>query len=86
MHVKYGNRAAKTLKKMEKAVRDRIMDKMDQYAADPAAFNANVTELRGAGGYRLRVGKYRVLFTIHDGEARIVFVYAVGHRRDIYEH
>jgi len=34
-------------------------------------------------GWRLRVGDYRVLYTVDD-EARVVTIYAVGHRRDIY--
>jgi mRNA-degrading endonuclease RelE of RelBE toxin-antitoxin system len=51
-----------------------------------AAFDATLKELRGAAGHRLWVGNYRVLFTRHDGEPYVVFVYAVGHRREIYEH
>jgi len=34
-------------------------------------------------GWRLRVGDYRVLYTVDDG-ARVVTVYAIGHRRDVY--
>ena len=33
--------------------------------------------------YRLRVGDYRVLYEVDDN-GRLVTVYAVGHRRDIY--
>lgn len=33
--------------------------------------------------YRLRVGTYRVLYQIDEGQQLIV-VYAVGHRREIY--
>ncbi len=34
-------------------------------------------------GFRLRVGDYRVLYTVDDS-ARVVVVYAIGHRRDVY--
>jgi mRNA interferase RelE/StbE len=40
-------------------------------------------KLQGGDGYRLRVGDYRVLYTIDD-QARRVFVYSVAHRREAY--
>ncbi len=42
-----------------------------------------VEKLQGQEAYRLRVGDYRVLFTIDDA-TRVVTIYAVGHRRDVY--
>ena len=41
------------------------------------------TKLRGKQAYRLRVGKYRVLYTVSDSPS-IVEIIAVGHRKDIY--
>ena len=40
-------------------------------------------KLRGGEAYRLRVGDYRVLYTIDD-QARRIFVYGVAHRREVY--
>ena len=40
-------------------------------------------KLSGREEYRLRVGDYRVLYTI-DEEGHIVTVLAVGHRREVY--
>lgn len=40
-------------------------------------------KLRGMQDYRLRVGEYRILYSIDD-EARVVEVIAVGHRREVY--
>ena len=34
-------------------------------------------------GWRLRVGDYRILYTVDDS-GRAITVYAVGHRRDVY--
>jgi mRNA interferase RelE/StbE len=34
-------------------------------------------------GWRLRVGDYRILYTI-DEAVRVVTVYAIGHRREVY--
>ncbi len=42
-----------------------------------------VKKLSGRGEYRLRVGDYRVLYTIND-EKHMVTVFAVGHRREVY--
>jgi len=41
------------------------------------------TKLRGVEEYRIRVGSYRVLYTIDD-RARAVEIIAVGHRREVY--
>ncbi|MCG3129575.1 MAG: hypothetical protein FLDDKLPJ_00309 [Phycisphaerae bacterium] len=40
-------------------------------------------KLRGVEDYRLRVGSYRVLYSIND-RTRMVEVIAVGHRKDVY--
>lgn len=34
-------------------------------------------------GWRVRVGDYRVLYTISD-ESHLVTVFAIGHRREVY--
>jgi mRNA interferase RelE/StbE len=34
--------------------------------------------------YRIRVGDYRVIYTINDG-IRIVNILRIGHRKDIYK-
>ncbi len=39
--------------------------------------------MQGRDGYRVRVGDYRILYTIDDGVLLVVVV-AVGHRRDVY--
>jgi mRNA interferase RelE/StbE len=36
-----------------------------------------------AGGYRVRQGDYRLIYTIDDTE-RIVVIVKVGHRREVY--
>ena len=39
--------------------------------------------LRGRDGYRLRVGDYRIVYTIFD-DVLLVVVVTLGHRRDVY--
>lgn len=40
-------------------------------------------KLRGREGYRVRVGKYRIIYTF-DGSALTILVLDLGPRRDIY--
>jgi mRNA interferase RelE/StbE len=41
--------------------------------------------LRGRPGYRVRVGDYRIIYTVAD-DVLLVVVVTLGHRRDVYEH
>jgi mRNA interferase RelE/StbE len=59
----------------------RILEKIADYAADPASQANNVTALRGRSGIRLRVGDWRVI--MEDGE--VLEVVQVGPRGGIYE-
>lgn len=51
-------------------------------AEDPRPPNAK--KLKGRNAFRVRVGDYRVIYTIEDGILLIVVV-TLGHRRDVYE-
>lgn len=42
-----------------------------------------IKKLSGHEEYRLRVGDYRVLYTIDDKNG-VIIVFAVGHRREVY--
>jgi hypothetical protein len=51
---------------------------------DPRRLDANVKKLAGyEDRYRLRVGDYRVLYEVMDGQL-VILVVGVGHRREIY--
>jgi mRNA interferase RelE/StbE len=41
-------------------------------------------KLRGSEGYRIRSGKYRILYTVDD-EDQTVNVYRIEHRKDVYD-
>jgi mRNA interferase RelE/StbE len=51
------------------------------FAADPYAA-PNVEALKG-GGFRLRVGNWRVLYDLRD-DLLVVLVARVAHRREVY--
>jgi len=40
-------------------------------------------KLQTSGGFRLRVGDYRVLYSVDDDGRRVV-IYSVAHRREAY--
>jgi mRNA interferase RelE/StbE len=82
--VNYTKSAAKTLHKLPRNVSALIVGKINQYAADPASQGANVKKLSGAESYRLRVGDWRVLFTIDNG-VMVITILAIGSRGSIYE-
>lgn len=64
------------------AVYGRVVAKLRRLAAEPRPTGA--IKLHGhKDKFRLRVGDYRVLYTIDDA-ARVVVIYAVGHRREVY--
>ena len=86
MQVQILSKAAKDLKALTPSDRARIIRKIEQYADDPASQANNVKALQGSDLYRLRVGDYRVLFTIAgDGTVSVMLVHRVRHRREAYD-
>ena len=73
--------AAKALRK-HRTDAARILEKIEAYAADPAAQANNVKRLQDSSALRLRVGDYRVVF--EEGEAEIV-VTKIGPRDSVYD-
>ena len=60
----------------------RVLTSIAALASDPRPRQSR--KLTGSeGSYRLRVGDYRILYQVDD-EEKVVKVYAVGHRRDVY--
>ena len=82
--VTYTADAIKALTGMDRTIARRIRAKILALARDPRAPNNNVRKLTGIEGYRLRVGDWRVIYTLKH-EILTVVVISVGHRREIYE-
>ena len=86
MQVQILSKAAKDLKALTPSDRARIIGKIERYTDDPASQANNVKALQGSDLYRLRVGDYRVLFTIAaDGTVTVMLVHRVRHRREAYD-
>ena len=86
MRVQILPKAAKDLKALTPSDRARIIGKIERYTDDPASQANNVKALQGSDLYRLRVGDYRVLFTIAaDSTVTVMLVHRVRHRREAYD-
>lgn len=79
VHIKRS--AEKEMDELPTSVFDRIAEAVLELETDPRPHGSR--KLRGTDGYRIRVGVYRILYTIDDA-SRIVEIVAVGHRRDVY--
>ena len=76
----YTLKAVKDLGKLDPAVRDRIGKTLLRYKEDPLKYARKLTDPK-LGGYRFRIGDYRVIFDIEGDE---IVVLRVGHRKEIY--
>jgi mRNA interferase RelE/StbE len=72
---------AKDLRPLPNRDVQRILARIDQLAENPRPPGAE--RLTGDDKYRIRQGRYRILYTIAD-EIVTVTVVRIGHRRDVY--
>ena len=73
--------AIRALRKLDPGIRPRIEGAVALLAEDPRPPASR--PLTGRPGYRVRVGDYRIIYTIHDDRLLVVVV-TLGHRRDAY--
>jgi mRNA interferase RelE/StbE len=73
--------AIRALRRVDRAHRDRIRGAIELLALDPRPPASR--PLRGRPGYRIRVGDYRVIYTVDD-DVLLIVVVTLGHRRDVY--
>lgn len=74
--------AAKALKKIPKANRKSIVDKIDSLAESPP--NPDTTKMKGNNPFhKVRVGDYRIVYEIQE-DVLVILVVKIGHRKDIY--
>ena len=74
--------AVRELRKMDRSTQPRIRGAIELLGQDPRPPASR--PLRGREGYRLRVGDYRIIYTIND-RILLVVVVTIGHRRDVYQ-
>ncbi|HHP7233595.1 MAG TPA: type II toxin-antitoxin system RelE/ParE family toxin [Desulfobacterales bacterium] len=59
----------------------KILSRIQKLGEDPRP--AGCEKLTGQERYRLRQGRYRILYSIQDDEL-VVWIVNVGHRKDVY--
>lgn len=75
--------AVRALRKLDPPIARRVQGAIALLAQDPRPPTARA--LKGRPGLRVRVGDYRIIYTVHD-DVLLVIVVTLGHRRDVYDH
>ncbi|MBI3591159.1 MAG: type II toxin-antitoxin system RelE/ParE family toxin [Candidatus Melainabacteria bacterium] len=73
-------------RKFLKKLKDRklllnLCHKIEELKYNP--FPANSKKLKENLGYRIRIGDYRILYTV-DKIVQVIEIYKIGHRKDVY--
>ena len=71
----------KELKKIPKTDLRKVLSRIEKLSDDPRP--AGCEKLTGQERYRLRQGRYRIVYSIQDNEL-MIWIVKVGHRKDIY--
>lgn len=74
--------ALRSLRKLDPQIRRRVQGAIALLAEDPRPPSAK--KLKGRDAFRVRVGNYRVIYTVED-DVLLVVVVTLGHRRDVYD-
>ncbi|MEV8254616.1 type II toxin-antitoxin system RelE/ParE family toxin [Rhodoglobus sp. NPDC076762] len=74
--------AARALTRVDHQHRDRIRGAIALLGHAPRPPGAKA--LQGRPGFLVRIGDYRIVYTIQD-DVLLVVVVTLGHRRDVYE-
>jgi len=80
--IRYTESASRSLKKLQRGLRDRIAARVLALADNP--YPAGSRKITGEEhAYRIRVADYRVIYDVLE-DAIVVLVLRIGHRKDVY--
>ena len=80
--IQWKHSAEKELRGIDKQFISRILEAVNSLSDDP--FPSQHRKLQGSeSSYRIRIGDYRVIYQT-DIENKIIVIYHVRHRKDIY--
>ncbi len=79
--VKLKKSAEKELDSLPEKIHDKIISILLALKHNPSS--SGIKKLHGREGYRIRVGNYRILFTI-DKAAKEIEIYSIADRKDVY--
>ena len=76
--------ARKSLNRVDKKFRSRILEKINLLCSNVESLDIKKLKATSIPLYRLRVGDFRVIYSINHGEIEI-YVLSFDHRRDAYK-
>ncbi|MGH2568745.1 MAG: type II toxin-antitoxin system RelE family toxin [Bacteroidota bacterium] len=79
--IKYRKSFEKEIRSIPQEYADRIASHIDSLARNP--FPSGSKKLRRDDLYRIRIGDYRVVYSL-DTENQIIVIERVSHRKDVY--
>lgn len=82
--IEYGREASKTMRTLPRNLATTIRGILERLAADPFASNNNVKRLRNREDYRLRIGDWRILYSVNEAVLTIG-VLRIGPRGQVYQ-
>lgn len=81
MKIDYSNSAEKELLHLERKLAQKIFKKIS--ALENSPFGHGSEKLEGGKGYRIRIGDYRVIYTVNK-EVKLITITKVAHRKEVY--
>lgn len=85
MRIEWSVRSIKDMRRLSTRNRELVIDKIEQYAEAPESLSNQVISLVNSDYLRLRVGNYRVIFSVENGAVAILLILRVRHRRESYD-
>ena len=82
--IRWSRKAVSYIKRLELATRKRIVEVVEELAADPSNQNLDIKPMQGRPGeFRLRVGDYRIIYE-PEKQCLLISVIAIRPRGDVY--
>lgn len=82
--VTFRTETEKDFKRLDQQIAQRIISKIKWLSENFQLITPLPLQKELHGKYKLRVGDYRVVYSVNENEKRIT-IHMVGHRRDIYK-
>lgn len=83
--IEFDKSAYKYLQKLDKTTRTRIVQHLQILCEDPFHTELDIKKMLGTtGDYRLRIGNYRVVYTVEDA-VLVIYIIKIGPRGDVYK-
>jgi mRNA interferase RelE/StbE len=79
--IEISSRALKEFNNLSEDIFQRIDKHIEQLKLNARPIGS--IKLTDEEGFRIRVGRYRILYKIYDTDKKII-IYAIGHRKNIY--